>query len=349
MDKTTFVVSDDSVNSYGFVIRTAGIETARFERNPVMLYMHERKTVVGRWENIRKEGKKLLANAVFDDTTELGSTVKAQVEKGFLRSASIGVDILESKREGDVEVVTKCVLTEISIVDIPANGNALKLYHKGGRRMLRPAVHGEKKDLKTAVCELLGLRPDVPDEVIIAEIQDLTAGARDEAAIQVDEAVKAGYIDPNARRDFITMARVSPGAYSSYMTNERNKRDKAIKTAVEESLRVGRINRTSVALYCEIGQIIGPDRLGELFAQMPKRVKLSEIIAGGDKSGWTLSDYRLYAPDELRKNPGLFARLLKEEEERSGTSGHSLEYYRRNDPEYLREHPELYKKLIDNL
>lgn len=242
MDKTTFVVSDESVNSYGFVIRTAGIDTARFERNPVMLYMHERKTVVGRWENIRKEGKKLLANAVFDDTTELGSTVKAQVEKGFLRSASIGVDILESKREGDVEVVTKCVLTEISIVDIPANGNALKLYHKGGRRMLRPAVHGEKKDLKTAVCELLGLCPDVPDEVIIAEIQDLTAGARDEAVIQVDEAVKAGYIDPNARRDFITMARVSPGAYSSYMTNERNKRDKAIKTAVEESLRVGRIN-----------------------------------------------------------------------------------------------------------
>lgn len=89
--------------------------------------------------------------------------------------------------------------------------------------------------------------------------------------------------------------------------------------------------------------------MGELFAQMPKRVRLSEIIAGGDKSGWTLSDYRLYAPDELRKNPGLFARLLKEEEERSGTSGHSLEYYRRNDPEYLREHPELYKKLIDNL
>lgn len=107
MDKTTFVVSDESVNSYGFVIRTAGIDTARFERNPVMLYMHERKTVVGRWENIRKDGKKLLANAVFDDTTELGSTVKAQVEKGFLRSASIGVDILESKREGDVEVVTK--------------------------------------------------------------------------------------------------------------------------------------------------------------------------------------------------------------------------------------------------
>lgn len=349
MDKVTFIVSDESVNSYGFVIQTDGIDTTRFERNPIMLYMHERKTVVGRWDNIRKEGKKLLADAVFDDTTELGATVKAQVEKGFLRSASIGVDILESKRVGDVEVVTKCVLTEISIVDIPANENALKLYHKGGRRMLRPAIHSEGKDLKTAICELLGIRPDVPDEVLISEIQDLIATGLDEATAQVDEAIKNGYISPDTRFDFITMARVSPSAYSSYVANEQKKREKAVKTALEEALKLGRITTQSVTLYREIGQIIGAERLGELLAQIPKRVKLSEIIIGGDKRDWTLSDYRLYAPDELRKNPRLFARLLKEEEERSGTSGHSLEYYRRNDPEYLREHPELYKKLIDNL
>lgn len=52
----TFVVSDESPNSYGFVVLTEGIDTAQFERNPVMLYMHERSRVVGRWENIRKRG-----------------------------------------------------------------------------------------------------------------------------------------------------------------------------------------------------------------------------------------------------------------------------------------------------
>ena len=72
MGNVTFIVSDESVNSYGMIILTAGIDTSRFEQNPVMLYMHERATIVGRWENIRKENDKLLADAVFDDSTPLG-------------------------------------------------------------------------------------------------------------------------------------------------------------------------------------------------------------------------------------------------------------------------------------
>lgn len=84
MKKHTFVVSDESVNSYGFAVLTAGIDTSRFEKNPVMYYMHDReKGVVGRWENIRKDGKRLLADAVFDDSTELSKQVRGQVEKGF--------------------------------------------------------------------------------------------------------------------------------------------------------------------------------------------------------------------------------------------------------------------------
>ncbi len=80
----TFVLSDESVNSYGNVVLTEGIDTTAFERNPVMLYMHNRDgNVIGRWENIRKEDKRLLGDAVFDDSTELAATVKKQVEKGF--------------------------------------------------------------------------------------------------------------------------------------------------------------------------------------------------------------------------------------------------------------------------
>ena len=48
MEKNTFVISDESVNSYGYIVKTDGIDITAFERNPVMLYMHERKTVVGR-------------------------------------------------------------------------------------------------------------------------------------------------------------------------------------------------------------------------------------------------------------------------------------------------------------
>lgn len=113
MNNITFVVSDESVNSYGMVTLTAGIDTSRFEQNPVMFYMHERATIVGRWENIRKEDDKLLADAVFDDTTPIGKQVKDQVEKGFLRAASIGIEIVERKTIKGVDTVTKCILPQI--------------------------------------------------------------------------------------------------------------------------------------------------------------------------------------------------------------------------------------------
>ena len=84
MSKCTFIVSDETINSYGFSVLTAGIDTAHFEKNPVMYYMHNRESgIIGRWENIRKDGAKLLADAVFDNSTDLARQVQNQVANGF--------------------------------------------------------------------------------------------------------------------------------------------------------------------------------------------------------------------------------------------------------------------------
>ena len=77
----TFVLSDESVNSYGFVVLTEGIDTSAFERNPVMLYMHNRDgNVIGRWENIRKEDKRLLGDA--EECSRPEVPVRLSPEKG---------------------------------------------------------------------------------------------------------------------------------------------------------------------------------------------------------------------------------------------------------------------------
>lgn len=347
MNKTTFVVSDESVNSYGLVILTSGIDTAKFERNPVMLYMHERKTVVGRWENIRKDGKRLLADAVFDDSTPLGVQVKNQVEKGFLRSASIGVEIIEKETVNGVETVTKSVLTEISIVDIPSNSNALKLYRKGGRMVLRLALPEKVDDLRAAIINLLGLDEDITNEDILAEIQALT-NAPDDATVQVDEAIRAGYVDAKNRNEFLTMARVTPGTYRAFVSGERRKREKAVFKAVDNATRERRISFPQKELYARIGLEMGLETLSEMLAAQPKQLKLSELI-GGTRDGWTLEDYRRYAPDELRKNPKLYEELIDREGGETVNGKKTLDWYRKHNPEYLKEHPEVYEKLIANI
>jgi HK97 family phage prohead protease len=347
MNKTTFVVSDESVNSYGLVILTSGIDTAKFERNPVMLYMHERKTVVGRWENIRKDGKRLLADAVFDDSTPLGVQVKNQVEKGFLRSASIGVEIIEKETVNGVETVTKSVLTEISIVDIPSNSNALKLYRKGGRMVLRLALSEKVDDLRAAIINLLGLDEDITNEDILAEIQALT-NAPDDATVQVDEAIRAGYVDAKDRNEFLTMARVTPGTYRAFVSGERRKREKAVFKAVDNATRERRISYPQKELYARIGLEMGLETLSEMLTAQPKQLKLSELI-GGNRDGWTLEDYRRYAPDDLRKNPKLYEELIDREGGETVNGKKTLDWYRKHNPEYLKEHPEVYEKLIANI
>ena len=144
----TFIVSDGSVNRFGFPVVTEGIQLDAFIKNPVMLYMHLRdgdffstapeNVPIGRWENLRIENGNLLADAVFDEGDDFAMEIKRKVDDGFLNAASIGIEILAISEDADDMLpgqtrptVLKSELLEISIVDIPANSNAIKLMNKG--------------------------------------------------------------------------------------------------------------------------------------------------------------------------------------------------------------------------
>ena len=91
MGKLTFVLHDESVNTYGFRMLTSGANLEEFKKNPVMLLNHDDYSLpIGRWENIRVEGGKILADAVFDEGDARAAEVKRKVENDFIRMASIG-------------------------------------------------------------------------------------------------------------------------------------------------------------------------------------------------------------------------------------------------------------------
>lgn len=144
----SFIVSDESVNSYGSWVVTEGIDMTDFLKNPVMLWNHTRTwrgttdevLPIGRWENLRIEKGKLLADAVFDGADEFAQKIAAKVDGGFLKGASIGIRPVEYSEDTKLvkpgqryATVTKSRLMEISIVDIPANKNAVALYDADGQ------------------------------------------------------------------------------------------------------------------------------------------------------------------------------------------------------------------------
>lgn len=143
----TFILSDESINSYGTRILTAGIDLTLFKKNPIMLWMHSRAwrgdkdevLPIGKWENIRIENGKLLADAVFDETDEFAKKIKSKVEQNILKMASIGINIIATSEDKNVIVqgqsrptVIKCLITEASICDIGSNRNALRLFDEFG-------------------------------------------------------------------------------------------------------------------------------------------------------------------------------------------------------------------------
>lgn len=348
----TFVLNDETVNSYGFIVLTEGIDTSVFERNPVMLYMHNRDgNVIGRWENIRKEEKRLLADAVFDESTELGAQVKKQVEGGFIRAASIGIENITKEQLNGVETVTKCRLIEVSVVDIPSNSNAVKLMRRSGGYVYRLNDLEEEaaQDLKTALISLLSLSNDATDKDIIQAVKTLLEG-RETPEEAVDDAIMRGYIDGGQRGTFIALARGNRAAFRDFVKTQGAAQSGEIARLIDEAQAKRKLMHCERGIYERIGAKIGAKMLGEILFTLRPMAKPTELIRGGeaysDRSRWTLDDYRKFAPQELERNPELYARLVKAEKGED-VGAHSLEWYRKNNPEYLREHPEFYAQMLE--
>jgi HK97 family phage prohead protease len=150
-------LSDEGLNRYGTRILTAGIKIDSFKKNPVMFYNHDRsKLPIGRWENIKKVEGKLIATADFDAGDEFAKEVKRKLQDGYLNSASVGILVLATSNDPEIMLpgqsygtITKCELLEVSIVDVPANGNAVKLYQKNAQGELLELSFNDLKNFIT--------------------------------------------------------------------------------------------------------------------------------------------------------------------------------------------------------
>ena len=183
-----FVLNDErQENTYGFRIRTAGIDTSRFEQNPVMLADHRNSVdaVLGRWQDLKKDGPLLTARAEFDTTDEKAAKVAEKVKKGYLRGVSMGIrfspdDLIKDKQGW---ILDKCELMEASIVGVPSNRNAVRLYttdnkpvdEKDLKLMLQNKTDMKELKLSAQVMEKLGLSADADVQALEARILELLA------------------------------------------------------------------------------------------------------------------------------------------------------------------------------
>src|ERR1035437_2291091 len=105
----TFVLTDESLNCFGFWLPLSGAILDQFEKNPLMLWMHHRPwrgtkdevLALGTWSNIRKDKSKgaILADSSFDQNDDFAGQIESKVEGDIYRMASLGIRIVETSTD----------------------------------------------------------------------------------------------------------------------------------------------------------------------------------------------------------------------------------------------------------
>lgn len=299
-------ITNDSLNSYGTRVLTSGMEISQYERNPVLLYQHNRGQVIGYVKDIKVENNEATGELMFDCASELSQRCKKQFEFGSLRMVSVGIDVLETSEakehlvQGQTRAtITKSKLFEVSLVDIGANDDAIVLHKDGELITLSkdekssylPLISNNqiltKMEQKT-LCLLLGL-PETADEAAI------------KAAI---EGLKAAQVQ------------------MSKLENEKATLElERLTSAVDKAISEKRIDATKKDQFVELGKKVGYQELQNVFAAMTPQTKLSAVIGhhggaptGGEKTYKKLSEVPSSEILKLRaENPEEYKKLYMEE------------------------------------
>lgn len=297
-------ITNERLNSYGTRVLTAGMDVSQYERNPVLLYMHERGQVIGYVKDLKVEGDEVTGELMFDEASELSQRCKKQWEFGSLKMVSVGIDVLELSEdkkhlvEGQTSpTITRSKLFEVSVVDIGANDDAIVLMRDGkrlemgkdGESPLPKLNHNknqEKKMNKEEFALLLGLTADASEEAIKAKVAKLKADAAERETLAKEN-------------DALQLSR--------------------IETAVEGAIAEKKISADKKAHFIELGKKVGIESLNATFDAMSAQVKLSQVVGhqGAAPQGQTwqkLSDVPSDKIMELRKSqPDEYKRLFKAE------------------------------------
>lgn len=304
-------ITNETLNCYGTWIRTAGVELKQFERNPVLLWMHQRGTVIGMIRDLRVEGDEITGEPYFDEVREESRLAKQQWDKGTLRMGSPNFEIIETSEDPALmkpgqtrPTVTRCRLVEYSMVDIGGNDDNIRLSY-GGKEL----SHGTNDNIP-----LLNRNTNQHQTNMNEQLKTvaLMLGLAESATLHdVQQKINVVLEYQNANEK---------------LKKERDDLKKELETMklsgitalVEDAVKTGKIDASRKDHFITLGKSVGTESLRLTFDAMRGSVKPTQVLnrpAGQASGSWTkLSEV---PTDELRlmrkEDPQQYRRLYKAE------------------------------------
>lgn len=319
------IISSSTVNGRGFRVDTKGISLNRYRKNPVLLWMHQRGTVIGQIVDIRVEDGMLTGEPVFDCATPLSQQLKAQYEAGSIRACSMGIDVFEVVEEpisggSTIPVVTQCELFEISLVDVPENPESVTLRHEGQpigpAQLVTLAKSPQAGSTAMAVTSPINtINNSIMNLQELALLLGLAEGA-------TEDEVKKAILTLLAHKEQLDAANEQLTQLRTEVENVRTEQQRAqlahVERMVDRAISEQRINAAKRDHYIDLGKKIGNDALESIFDDMPRPTRIVETLdhsADGNSSQYRkLSDVPADRLVTLRKEePERYARLYEAE------------------------------------
>ena len=214
----SFVASTASPDRYGDVINQRGWSLAKFRKNPVILLNHNATSQlpIGRGDVEIVDGK-LMVDVEFDMGDPVAAEVARKTKAGFMSAVSVGFNAIESTPRSSLSkdnpyyaksgyFFDKAELLEISIVTIPANGEAVaaKNFTPNNRLFklskLKHVIDVEYDGDHVIVTYLLK-RDEEEREQEEEEIEEMQEQIDEEIEMEAEEEEAYGYDDEDSDED----------------------------------------------------------------------------------------------------------------------------------------------------
>lgn len=266
------IINDESItNDRGWRLSNQGCDLARYHANPVVLYQHDTGKIIGRAYNLRIEGPRLIATVEFDEGDPEAREVKRKVDNNFLRGVSPGLYLESLEYNEEYDLVSAWELIEVSIVTIPSNRGALKLYAKDGSAL----------DLEAETQYIQQLKANYNTNVTTMPKPTTTnpAPATEPATLSLStEALQALSAEPSASVDHLSAKIVALADECKTAKEELAKRltaerDALINLAVQE----GRIKEADREAFNRL-YATDPDTCKSVLTSISKPQSLASIL-----------------------------------------------------------------------
>lgn len=285
------VISDETVNSYGFYLLNSGGDLSQYKKNNILLWMHNRPwrgtkdevLALGTVDNVsfNEQEQRWEGDLNFDMKDEFAAKIAQKWDDGIYKMVSAGIRVVEQSDDPKYikpgqyySTVTKWILKEVSVVDIGSNPNSLALYDEEDNIVNL----SDKPDQEIPLTKLTFKNKEQMEIVKLADGSELTVA-------QVQELADKAKTQETEITQLTTERDQLKTANEGYKAAEENAKKTEKETLLAEAVTDGRLDAAGKEAFSTLFDANHESAKAAL-AAIPKRKSVKDQLGdvGGDET-----------------------------------------------------------------